>query len=151
MTKRIDPSEVPANVGTSYPAPYDEPCKRRERKRLGEAAGLEQFGVNLLWLPPGAWSSQRHWHTSEEEFVFVMSGEVVLVTDHGEELLRGGDSAGFPANQANGHHLQNRSDQDVVLLEIGTRRHDDAVFYPDIDMISLPGSSGFTRRDGEAF
>jgi uncharacterized cupin superfamily protein len=151
MTKKIDASRVPTVVGTSYPAPYDEPCKRRERKRLGEAAGLEQFGVNLLRLPPGEWSSQRHWHTAEEEYVFVVSGEVVLVTDDGEEVLRGGDSAGFATNQANGHHLQNRSDQEAVLLEIGTRRDEDAVFYPDIDMISPPGSSTFRRRDGGAF
>ncbi|HVF15632.1 MAG TPA: cupin domain-containing protein [Steroidobacteraceae bacterium] len=151
MTKRIDASQVPAVVGTSYPVPFDEPCKHRERKRLGNAAGLEQFGVNLLRLPPGAWSSQRHWHTTEEEFVFVVSGEVVLVTDQGEELLHAGDSAGFSASDPNGHHLQNRSQHDAVLLEVGSRRTDDAAFYSDIDMHLPAGSETFTRRDGSPF
>ena len=100
-------------VGTLYPPPFDEPCRARERTRLGDPAGLTQFGVNLLRLPPGAWSSQRHWHTGEDEFVYVLSGEVVLVTDAGEEVLRAGDAAGFPANDGNGHCLQNRSAQDA--------------------------------------
>ena len=151
MTKRIDASKVAAVIGASYPAPFDEPCKHRERKRLGEPAGLQQFGVNLLRLPPGAWSSQRHWHTAEEEFVFVVAGEVVLVTNHGEEVLRAGDSAGFPANEANGHHLQNRSAHEAVLLEVGSRRSDDAVFYSDIDMHAPAGSDQYTRRDGSPF
>jgi uncharacterized cupin superfamily protein len=150
MSKKIASSTVEKRVGTSYPAPYDSPCKRRERQRLGEVAGLTQFGVNLLRLPPGEWSSQRHWHTHEEEFVFVVSGEVVLVTDDGEEVLRAGDTAGFRANDPNGHHLQNRSQQEVVLLEIGSRRDEDSVFYSDIDMQALVGGD-FTRRDGSAF
>jgi uncharacterized cupin superfamily protein len=138
-------------VGTSYPAPFDEPCRHRERKQLAKAAGLTQFGVNLLRLPPGAWSSQRHWHTAEDEFVFVVSGEVVLVTEQSEQTLRAGDSAGFRAQDANGHHLQNRSQQDVVLLEVGTRHDEDATFYPDIDMQLAPGSNTFTHRDGTPF
>jgi uncharacterized cupin superfamily protein len=150
MSKKIASSTVEKRVGTSYPAPYDSPCKRRERQRLGEVAGLMQFGVNLLRLPPGEWSSQRHWHTHEEEFVFVVSGEVMLVTDDGEEMLRAGDTAGFRANDPNGHHLQNRSQQEVVLLEIGSRRDEDSVFYSDIDMQALVGGD-FTRRDGSAF
>jgi uncharacterized cupin superfamily protein len=150
MSKKIASSTVEKRVGTSYPAPYDSPCKRRERQRLGEVAGLTQFGVNLLRLPPGEWSSQRHWHTHEEEFVFVVSGEVVLVTDDGEEVLRAGDTAGFRANDPNGHHLRNRSQQEVVLLEIGSRRDEDSVFYSDIDMQALVGGD-FTRRDGSAF
>ena len=108
-------------VGTLYPPPFDEPCRARERTRLGDAAGLTQFGVNLLRLPPGAWSSQRHWHTGEDEFIYIVSGEVVLVTDAGEEVLRAGDCAGFKANDGDGHHLQNRSGQDAVVLEIGSR------------------------------
>jgi uncharacterized cupin superfamily protein len=151
MTRKIQASQVPAVVGTSYPSPFDEPCKHRERKRLGNVAGIQQFGVNLLRLPAGAWSSQRHWHTTEDEFVFVVSGQVVLVTDDGEEVLRAGDSAGFPANAPNGHHLQNRSAHEAVLLEVGSRRTDDAVFYSDIDMHSPPGSEKFTRRDGSPF
>src|SRR6188768_3278358 len=131
MAKRIEAEKLEAVVGTLYPPPFDEPCRARVRTRLGDPAGLTQFGVNLLRLPPGAWSSQRHWHTAEDEFVFVVAGEVVLVTDAGEELLRAGDSAGFRANEPNGHHLQNRSAHDVLLLEVGSRHdEDDGVFYP---------------------
>lgn len=147
MGKRIDPATLAKVMGTGYPAPFDTPCNRRERQRVGEAAGLTQFGVNLLRLPPGEWSSQRHWHTAEDEFVFVVAGEVVLVTDQGEEVLRAGDCAGFPANDANGHHLQNRSQQDVLLLEVGGRDERDDCFYSDIDMI-LPAGKPFARRDG---
>src|SRR5213076_2828238 len=101
MAKRIDVAKLEAIVGTLYPPPFDEPCRPRERTKLGDAAGLSQFGVNLLRLPPGAWSSQRHWHTREDEFVYVLSGEVVLVTNGGEEVLRAGDAAGFPGGDAN--------------------------------------------------
>src|SRR5215813_6252433 len=120
MPKRIDIVALIPVVGTTYPPPFDRPCRARERTKLGDAAGLTQFGVNLLRLPPGAWSSQRHWHTGEDEFVYVLSGEVVLVTDSGEEVLRSGDAAGFPAGDANGHCLQNRSSGDADVLEIGT-------------------------------
>ena len=119
----------------------------RERKRIGDVAGLTQFGVNLLRLPPGAWSSQRHWHTLEDEFVFVVKGEVVLVTDAGEEVLRAGDSAGFRANDRNGHHVQNRSHEEAVLLEIGSRREGDVATYPDIDLLS-DEEGVYTHRDG---
>src|SRR3954467_10789235 len=116
MPKKIDVAALPAVVGTLYPPPFDVPCRARERIKLGDAAGLTQFGVNLLRLPPGAWSSQRHWHSGEDEFIYILSGEVALVTDAGEEILRAGDAAGFKANDGDGHHLQNRSGQDVVLL-----------------------------------
>src|ERR1700746_4100707 len=109
MKNRIDVDAQAAVIGTTYPPPFDEPCRVRERKRLGDAAGLTQFGVNLCRLPPGAWSSQRHWHTAGDEFVYVLSGEVVLVTDGGEEVLRSGDAAGFRAQDTNGHCFQNRS------------------------------------------
>ena len=121
MRKRIDASALTSVVGTLYPSPYDVPCRPRERTKLGDAAGLTQFGVNLLRLPPGAWSSQRHWHTGGDEFVYVLSGEVVLVTDGEEEVLRAGNSAGFRAGDTNGHCLQNRSGDDARVLEIGTR------------------------------
>ena len=150
MTKRIDPTVIAKVIGTAYPAPFNEPCLRRERQRLGEDAGLTQFGVNLLRLPPGVWSSQRHWHTLEDEFVFVVSGEVVLVTDDGEEVLHAGDCAGFRANDPNGHHLQNRSQQDAVVLEIGSRSERDEAFYSDIDMHALSDGS-YRRRDGSPF
>src|SRR3954449_1933686 len=109
MPTKIDISAAETLQGSRYPAPFDEPCKARVRQVLGDAAGLTQFGVNLLHLAPGAWSSQRHWHTASDEFVYVLSGEVVLVTDDGEEVLRAGDAAGFKAGDSNGHCLQNRS------------------------------------------
>jgi uncharacterized cupin superfamily protein len=149
MAKRIDLKSTPASVGSRYPAPYAAPCATRVRNRLGDAAGLTDFGVNLLRLPPGTWSSQRHWHTAEDEFVYVLEGEVVLVTDAGEETLRPGDCAGFKAGTEDGHHLQNRSRTDVLLLEIGSRKAEDAGDYPDIDMRFSP--DGFTRKDGSPF
>src|SRR5579871_2243099 len=132
MPKRIDPKDLPARAGSFYPPPYDEPCRARERRRLGDAAGLTQFGVNLLRLPPGAWSSQRHWQTASDEFVYVLSGEVVMVTDVGEEMLRAGDCAGFKAGDPDGHCLQNRSGSDALVLEIGTRLKEDGAHYSDI-------------------
>jgi len=136
MTKRIDVSKITPVIGTLYPTPYDEPCRARERKKLGDAGGLTQFGVNLLRLPPGAWSSQRHWHTSGDEFVYVISGEVTLVTDEGEELLRQGDAAGFKAGDSNGHCLRNFSKREVLVIEIGTRIKGDSTYYPDLDMVA---------------
>ncbi len=150
--KKIEPDSLPVHRGSGYPAPFDEACRERRRQRLGDAAGLSQFGVNLLRLPPGAWSSQRHWHSAEDEFVYVLEGEVVLVTDDGEETLRAGDCAGFPAGDANGHHLQNRGACEAVLLEVGSRRPDsDAVDYPDIDLKLDPGDRGYRHRDGTRY
>ena len=99
MPKKIDLATAPVSAGTLYPPPFDEPCRARHRIRLGDAARLDQFGVNLCTLPPGAWSSQRHWHTKEDELIYVVSGEVTLVTDEGEEILHAGDAAGFKAGE----------------------------------------------------
>jgi uncharacterized cupin superfamily protein len=153
MTKRIDPAALTPTIGTLYPSPFDEPCRARERKRLGDAASLTQFGVNLLRLPPSTWSSQRHWHTGEDEFVYVLSGEVVLITDEGEEVLRAGDAAGFPANDRNGHCLQNRSDADAQVLEIGTRMTGSVAYYAEIDMVAPAGGKpvAYTHRDGTPY
>jgi uncharacterized cupin superfamily protein len=150
MAKRIEVEKLQSVVGTLYPPPFDEPCRARERTRLGDVAGLTQFGVNLLRLPPGAWSSQRHWHTGEDEFVYVVSGEVVLVTDASEEVLRAGDCAGFKANDGDGHCLRNRSGQDAVVLEIGSRVATSVGHYSDIDMMATPGI-GYTHRDGTPY
>jgi len=148
---KIDRARVHAHTGTSYPDPYAAQCLSRQRSRLGAAAGLGQFGVNLLRLPPGAWSSQRHWHTSEDEFVWVLEGEVVLVEDEGETILVAGDCAGFAAGVANGHHLVNRSDSEAVLLEVGTTRpSEDVCRYPDCDLIAGPGNR-YTHRDGTPY
>src|SRR6202451_4008394 len=122
MGKRIDPKATRTSVGSGYPDAYGAPCASRVRTRLGDAAALSDFGVNLLRLPPGTWSSQRHWHTAEDEFVYVLEGEVGLVTDSGEEILRARDCAGFKAGIKDGHHLQNRSSSDAVILEIGSRK-----------------------------
>jgi len=150
MAKRIDPATLAVITGTLYPPPFDEPCLPRQRTKLGDVAGLTQFGVNLLRLPPGAWSSQRHWHTTEDEFVYVLSGEVTLVTDAGAEVLRAGDCAGFKANDSNGHCLQNRSGADATVLEIGTRAADNMAYYSDIDMMTKPGL-GYVHRDGTPY
>jgi uncharacterized cupin superfamily protein len=153
MAKRIDVAALASLVGTLYPPPFDEPCRARERTRLGDAAGLTQYGVNLLRLPPGAWSSQRHWHVAQDEFIYVLSGEVTLVTDAGEEVLRAGDAAGFKANDQNGHCLQNRSGGDATVLEIGTRLDDDMAYYSDIDMVAPAGGKPaiYTHRDGTPY
>ena len=149
---KIDIASAPERRGSGYPAPFHEPCANRVRKRLGDAGGLTQFGVNLLTLPPGVWSSQRHWHTAEDEFVTVLSGEVVLITDAGEQVLHPGDCAAFPKNDGNGHHLVNRSAMPAVCLEVGSRRPDeDAVDYPDIDL-RIEGKGGiFTHKDGTPY
>lgn len=150
---KIDLETAPKSRGSSYPPPHDEPCKAREGVRLGLAAGLTQFGVNLVILPPGAWSSQRHWHHVEDEFVWVLDGEVVLVEDGGETLLHAGDCAGFKAGVKDGHHLVNRGGAVARLLTVGTRDDADHGEYSDIDMRFLPGrysgGGGFTRKSGE--
>ena len=152
---RIDPASLELNSGTRYPKPFDEPCKPRSWHKLGDAAGLSQFGVSLVRLPPGAWSSQRHWHMREDEFVWVTEGEVVLVTDDGEEVFRAGDCAGFKAGVRNGHHFQNRSKRDAVLLTIGTRDDADHGEYSDIDMVFRParysGGGGYAHKDGTPY
>jgi uncharacterized cupin superfamily protein len=149
--KKIDLALAPRRTGSDYPPPYDGPCQGRIRHAIGEAAGLTHFGVNLQRLAPGAWSSQRHWHTSEDEFIYVLTGEVVLVTDGGEEVLLPGDCAGFGAGVADGHHLQNRSKGDALLLEIGSRRpNEDVVEYPDIDL-RWSAANGDTHRDGTPY
>jgi uncharacterized cupin superfamily protein len=149
---KIDVSAAKSVSGSSYPAPYDRPCAARFRRRLGDAAGLSQFGVNLTRLPAGAWSSQRHWHSDEDEFIYVVQGEVVLVTDDGEEILRAGECAGFPAGVADGHHLQNRSAADALFLEVGSRRPDhNETTYPDIDLKAPRGRTGYSHRNGEPY
>jgi len=148
---KLDLKRIPQRVGSTYPAPFDRESADRIRQRLGDAGGLTQFGVNLLQLPPGAWSSQRHWHSAEDEFVYVLSGEVVLVTDKGEELLRAGDCAAFPRNTPDGHHLINRSGSVAVCLEVGSRIEDDFAFYPDIDLLFDPKANGYTHKDGRLY
>ena len=149
MAQKIDVANAPKRIGSSYPAPFDEPCKDRERVRLGAAAKLTQFGVNRLRLGPGQWSSQRHWHSHEDEFIYVLEGEVVLVTNGGEERLVAGDCAGFRAGDADGHHLQNRSDREAVVLEVGTSAEGGVVEYPDIDLRA--DEAGWAHKDGTRY
>jgi len=149
---KIDIETAPTGHGTGYPEEFAAPCKSRRRWRLGDAVGLDQFGVNLLRLPAGAWSSQRHWHSAEDEFVWVVEGEVVLVEEDGETILTAGDCAGFRASVADGHKIENRSDREAVLLEVGSRRPAaDACDYPDIDMILPKGADRYFHRDGTPF
>jgi uncharacterized cupin superfamily protein len=146
----IDQSKCPVKTGSIYPEPYASQMAGRSSLRLGDAAGLTQFGVNICRLPPGAWSSQRHWHTDEDEFIYVLEGEATLVTDSGEEILRAGDCAGFRAGDPDGHHFQNRSDADVVLLEVGTRMPEGGkAYYPGIDLVA--DNEGYARTDGRRY
>jgi uncharacterized cupin superfamily protein len=146
---------VPGRKGSGYPAPFAGPCADRIRKRLGNAGGLSDFGVNLMQLPPGNWSSQRHWHSHEDEFVYVLAGELTLVTDDGEEMLRAGDSVGFRAGVQNGHCLQNRSKEVAEFLVVGSRSDEDHGEYPDIDLIFKPGrysgGGGYAHKDGTPY
>ena len=149
---KIDLKAAPVRVGSGYPPPYDAAVAARRRQRLGDAAGLDGFGVNLLTLAPGVWSSQRHWHSHEDEFIYVLKGEVVLVTDAGEEPLVAGDCAGFKAGVGDGHHLINRTDHEAKVLEVGLRLPAvDRTVYSDIDMVAEPDEEHFRRRDGSLF
>lgn len=155
---RIDITQVPHKKGSSYPSPYDEPCREREALRLGDAAGLTQFGVNMMTLKPGVWASQRHWHATEDEFVYVISGELVLIEDEGETILRPGDCAAWPAGVRNGHHLINRGNETASFLVVGSRRDDDHGEYPDIDLCFNPDrysgnrkGPGFSHKDGTPY
>jgi uncharacterized cupin superfamily protein len=150
--KKLDLAVISTESGCNYPAPFDRPCLGSTWKRLGKAAGLTQFGVNLSRLPPGVWSSQRHWHSHEDELVYVLEGELVSVTDDGEEVLGPGDCIGFKAGVEDGHHLVNRSNRDALVLEIGTRYPEhDRCFYPDIDMVAEPKVEPYLHRTGEAY
>ena len=149
----LDPDGVERRVGARYPPPFDEPVAARERRALGDAVGLKNFGVNLLRLPPGCQSSQRHWHTKQDEFVFIVEGELILATDGGEQLLTAGMAAGFPANSGDGHCLINRTDKDALVLEVGDRTKGDEVDYSDIDMQGriIDGVRRYVRNDGTVY
>src|SRR6476659_164460 len=138
---KINIGTVPRRKGSGYPPQFAAPCAQRVRQRLGDAGRLADFGVNLMRLPPGGWSSQRHWHSHEDELVYVLEGELTLVEDGGETLLRAGDSAAFAKNSGNGHHMINRSSVTARYLEVGSRNPDDVITCSDIDMMS-PSSDG---------
>jgi uncharacterized cupin superfamily protein len=144
---KIDISAIPTRVGTGYPEPFNKACAGRIRRRLGDAGGLQDFGVNLMTLPPGKWSSQRHWHSHEDEFVYVLEGELMLVEDDTETLLRAGDCAAFPKGSGNGHHLRNNGNSLAVYLEVGSRHPDDLTTCSDIDVMSSNRDGRFVHKD----
>ena len=150
---KVDLAALPVRQGSGYPPPFDAPCAARTRRRLGVAGGLRDFGVNLMTLPPGGWSSQRHWHSHEDEFVYVLEGELVLIEDAGETPLRAGDACGFKANSGNGHHLVNRSDRNAVYLEVGTRSKHERVEYPEADLAVVRDDKGmrYTHKNGDPY
>ncbi len=149
----LDPKEMPERRGSGYPEPFRRAVEGLVKRALGDAFGLSQFGVNLVDMPPGCWSSQRHWHSHEDEFVYVVSGELTLVTDTGEQPMRPGMVAGFPAGRSDGHHLINRSTKPAVYLEIGTRVAEDEAVYSDIDMELRHRPEGlvYVHKNGEPY
>ncbi len=149
----LDPDRLEPRIGSTYPTQFTGPVANRKRRRLGDALGLSHYGVNLVELPPGAWSAHRHWHTHEDEFVYVVRGELTLVTSGGEQVLGPGMTAGFPAGVEDGHHLVNKSDQTAVYLEVGDRVKADEVGYPDVDLALKHTEAGkvFTNKAGEPY
>ncbi|RYY26621.1 MAG: cupin domain-containing protein [Sphingomonadales bacterium] len=141
---------IPQTNKTGYPDPFDQPVQGRWYRRLGPASGLSEMGVSHVTLKPGAWSSQRHWHRLEDEFVVMLSGEAVLIDDKGEHVMRAGDCASFPKGEEDGHHLENRNDVDCVFIAVsaGDKAADSGV-YPDIDMVFDP--NGYFHKDGTAY
>lgn len=148
---KVDLASVPLRQGSGYPAQFAAPCAARTRQRLGDAGGLKDFGVNRMTLPPGGWSSQRHWHSHEDEFVYVLEGELTLIEDGGETVLRAGDCGAFPKGTGNGHHLINRSDAIAVYLEVGSRNPLDLTTCSDIDMKSANSDGRFVHKDGTPY
>jgi uncharacterized cupin superfamily protein len=144
----VHPDWIEPRTGTGYPEPYKSRVLPRDKRALGDAVGLTKIGINYTTLPPGKESSMRHWHTHEDEFVYILEGEVVLRTDDGEQILRPGMCAGFPGGSTNGHQLINRSDQPAKYLEVSNRDPDDAAEYsdPDVDLAYRGGK--MVRRDG---
>lgn len=149
----VDPKTLPEESGSPYPAPHDQLVVGRHRSRLSPALGLNAFGVNIVRIEPGAQSSARHWHSEQDEFVYILEGEAILITDEGETTLAAGMAAGFPAGNPNGHTLANRSESDVLAMEVGNRPRVEDVTYPDIDMANAvrDGKPHFIRKDGSSF
>ena len=150
---KIDLAAVPVIRRLVYPDPWAAETEGDEGRRVGDAAGLTQFGVNRAVLPPGARTALRHWHEAEDEFIIVLSGEVVLREEDGETVLRAGDCAGFKAGVANGHAIENRGDEPAILFEIGTRSPDETAHYPDVDLRleRRSGSRRWLHKDGTPY
>jgi uncharacterized cupin superfamily protein len=150
---KIDIAKAPVRTKASYPDPWRAIAEGREKTALGDVVGLTQFGVNVTRLKPGAASALRHWHEAEDEFVYVLEGEITLIEEGGTTVLQPDDAAGFKAGVANGHHLVNRSQRDAVYLEVGTRAKRERAHYPDVDLVYDRDESGFrfSRRSGEPY
>jgi uncharacterized cupin superfamily protein len=150
---KIDIDKIQIDISTGYPPPFNKAVEGRSRKRIGRAAGLDHFGVNICTLRPGAASSQRHWHEKEDELVYVLEGEVVLCEDDGETVLKAVDAAAWKAGVPNGHCLVNRSTLDAVLIEVGNRATAERAHYSDIDMMVERGEKGahYMKKNGEPY
>lgn len=149
MPRKIDIASIPAKTGTLYPPPHHLHTRAREKRALGDAAGLTQFGVNLTRLPAGTWSALPHWHATEDEFVYVLEGTATLVSGDHEEPLGPGDCVGFKAGEEISHCIQNRSDADVLVLEIGSRHADEKAYYPGLDLMAdMAGDNFYYHLDG---
>ncbi len=153
VPKFVVATESQKRTGSRYPSPHDEPCRNRTKYVLGDQFGLDQFGVNLAVIEPGAWSSQRHWHEKEDEFIYVLEGELVLADDTGEHVLIPGMCAGFKANNGNGHCLKKMTEKRAVYIEVGSRIAGEKAAYSDIDMKgeNVDGKFVFLRKDGSKF
>ncbi|HRX34875.1 MAG TPA: cupin domain-containing protein [Aestuariivirga sp.] len=151
----IRAADIPARTGTIYPKPYDKGFEGRAKRALGDVFGLSQFGVNLTVLAPGSASSQRHWHEREDEFIYVLDGEVTLIGDTGELVLTAGMCAGFKAGVPNGHQLVNRSSVPASILEVGTRSDVETAHYSDaaVDMKAIKQNGRFQilHKDGTPY
>lgn len=150
----IDALDLPARSSSLYPEPFRSRVLPRDKRALGDAFGLTAFGVNRTVLHPGAESSMRHWHSHEDELVYVLDGELVLLTDAGEQILRAGMVIGFRAGDADAHQLVNRSDRPATYLEVGSRDPRDVASYPDEDLVARQTDAGqwyFLHKDGRRY
>jgi uncharacterized cupin superfamily protein len=153
-SKVFKPADVSESNASGYPDPFREVQRKRYNRRLGDHAGLKNFGVNLIRVLPGGQSSARHAHSKQDEFVYVLEGEFVLVSDAGRESVGPGTCIGFPAGTGDGHQFLNLTQKDAVFLVIGDRTPGDEVAYPDIDLelkTGPDGAKGFYRKDGSPY
>jgi uncharacterized cupin superfamily protein len=150
---KVDISKVPVKSGSFYPAEFQAGCRGRHKQALGDAVGLTQFGVNIARIEAGQASALRHWHEQEDEFIYMLEGELVLVEDGGETVLKPGDAAGFKAGSAIGHKLENRTQRDAIYFEVGTRAKSERVHYPDVDLVMERDDKGrrYRHRDGTPY
>lgn len=150
---KLDLTQAPVKSGSIYPAPYGAMMAGRTSRRLGDAGGLTQFGVNLVTLQAGAISSLRHWHLNEDEFVMITAGSCTMITDAGPQVMQVGDCAAFAAGRANGHHFQNHTDLAATFLVVGSKAPREVATYSDVDlMVTMEGGTAtFTHKDGTKY